>query len=98
MNAWTVVALMAVVTMITRIGGVWLMQYVPVGETTKRFIGAMSGSVLIAFIAPIFVHGDIATKIALIVTLLAMLVKKNTLIAITCGMATAAAMRYFWSI
>ena len=43
-----IVAIMAVVTLATRWGGVFVMSFVPIGPRVSQFIAAMSGSVLVA--------------------------------------------------
>ena len=48
-----IVAVMALVTLATRWGGVFVMAYVPIGPRVRRFIAAMSGSVLVAVLAPL---------------------------------------------
>ncbi len=51
-GALVLVLLMAVVTLATRWGGVYVMAFVPIGQRVRCFIGAMSGSVLVALLAP----------------------------------------------
>ena len=49
----TVVLVMALVTLATRWGGVFVMAFVPISDRARQFITAMSGSVLVAIVAPI---------------------------------------------
>ena len=89
------VLLMALVTLVTRWGGVYLMAYVPIGFRVKQFIGAMSGSVLVAILAPMAVQGDNAARLALLATAITMLLVKKPLPAIAVGIVTAALVRQF---
>ena len=88
-----IIAVMALVTLATRWGGVWVMSHVPLKPIVKRFISAMSGSVLIAVLAPLALDGDIGAKAALIVTATAMLVLKKPLPSIMAGLISAALIR-----
>lgn len=87
------VLLMALVTLATRWGGVYVMSYVPIGYRVRQFIGAMSGSVLVAILAPIAVQGDSAARLALVATAVTMLLSKKPLPAIAVGILTAAIFR-----
>lgn len=94
-GALLIVLLMAVVTLATRWGGVYVMAFVPLSERIKRFIQAMSGSVLVAILAPMALTGDGAARIALLTTAVTMLWLKKPLLAIGCGIAAAAWVRHF---
>jgi|SRR5690606_3082792 len=93
LNVWIVVVLMAIVTLATRWGGVYLMNFVPLGPRVRRFIQAMSSSVLVALITPIAVSGDTGARLALLATAAAMLVFKRPLLAIGSGIFLAAMTR-----
>ncbi|MFQ1038763.1 AzlD family protein [Citrobacter koseri] len=47
-----IIFVMALVTLVTRWGGVWIMSFVPFNNRIKAFIQGMSGSVLVAILAP----------------------------------------------
>ena len=87
------ILLMAGVTLLTRWGGVWVMAYVPVNANIRRFIEAMSGSVLVAILAPLALTGDLAARAALATTALVVLWLKRPLLAISCGIIAAALLR-----
>lgn len=89
-----IVIIMALVTLLTRWGGVFIMLFVPISDGVRRFIGAMSGSVLVAVLAPVAVEGDLGAQLALITTSLLILVLRRPLLAITAGFAIAALTRY----
>lgn len=93
MGALTLVLIMAVVTLATRWGGVYVMSFVPISPRTTRFIQAMSGSVLVALLAPLAVTGDNGARIALLTTTVIMLLLKKPLPAIACGILAAALIR-----
>jgi len=89
------VLVMALVTLATRWGGVYVMAFVPIGQRVRRFIGAMSGSVLVALLAPMALEGDNGARLALLSTAITMLVVKKPLPAIAAGIVTAALFRQF---
>ena len=90
-----VVVIMALVTLATRWGGVFVMSFVPIGYRVKQFIGAMSGSVLVAVLAPLALEGDGSARLALATTAVLMLVFRKPLPAIAAGMLAAAIYRQF---
>jgi uncharacterized membrane protein len=90
-----IVAVMALVTLATRWGGVFVMSLVPIGPRVRRFIAAMSGSVLVAVLAPMAVQGDSGARAALATTVLVMLVLKKPRPAIAAGIVAAALFRQF---
>ncbi|QAZ41059.1 branched-chain amino acid transporter [Methylibium sp. Pch-M] len=90
-----IVAVMALVTLATRWGGVFVMSFVPIGPRVQRFIEAMSGSVLMALLAPLAVQGDGGARLALATTAAVMLVLKKPLPAIAAGIVAAAVFRQF---
>ena len=92
-GAIAAIVLMALVTYLTRAGGVFIMSRVPIGPRMERFINAMAGSVLVAVITPMAVHGDWGARLALVATLIVMLTLQKPLPAITAGIVTAALWR-----
>ncbi|CDF96134.1 MULTISPECIES: AzlD family protein [unclassified Pseudomonas] len=90
-----IILLMALVTLVTRWGGVFVMSFVPINYRVQQFITAMSGSVLVAVLAPMAVKGDDGARLALLTTAVVMLVLKKPLPAIAAGILAAALMRQF---
>lgn len=88
-----VILLMAIVTLATRWGGVWVMAFVPISPRIARFIQAMSGSVLVAILAPMAITGDHGARLALLTTAVIMLLFKKPLPAIAGGILAAALIR-----
>lgn len=90
-----IVLIMAVVTLATRWGGVFVMSFVPISFRVQQFISAMSGSVLVAILTPLAIEGDISARLALLTTALIMLALKKPLPAIAGGILVAALVRQF---
>lgn len=90
------VAIMALVTLVTRFGGVFLMSFVRISPRIESFINTMASSVLIAIIVPMAVAGDMGALAALVATGVTMLVVHKPLAAISVGLVAAASVRYFW--
>ncbi|MFP3518290.1 AzlD domain-containing protein [Pseudomonas sp. SIMBA_077] len=90
-----IILIMAVVTLITRWGGVFVMSFVPISFRVQQFINAMSGSVLVAVLTPLAVNGDNGARLALLATASVMLVLRKPLPAIAAGVIVAALFRQF---
>lgn len=90
-----IILMMALVTLATRWGGVWIMSFVPFNHRIKAFIQGMSGSVLVAILAPVALTGDKGAQLALLTTAVVMFVFKRPLIAITAGIVVSAMVRSF---
>jgi uncharacterized membrane protein len=94
-GALLLILAMALVTLATRWGGVYVMSFIPIGYRVKQFIHAVSGSVLVALLAPLALEGDIGARLALLTTALIMLLVKKPLPAIAAGILVAALVRQF---
>jgi uncharacterized membrane protein len=92
-GAILIILIMAVVTLATRWGGVFVMSFVPINYRVQQFISAMSGSVLVAVLAPLAVTGDNGARLALLTTAVVMLLLKKPLPAIAAGIIVAAVYR-----
>ncbi|HDZ54959.1 MAG TPA: AzlD domain-containing protein [Pseudomonas xinjiangensis] len=90
-----IILIMAAVTLITRWGGVFVMSFVPISVRVQQFINAMSGSVLVALLAPLALEGDNGARLALATTAFTMLLLKRPLPAIAAGIVAAAIFRQF---
>lgn len=95
-NMTVVIMFMAIVTLATRWGGVFIMSYIPLSDRVQRFIQAMSASVFIALIAPIMLETDMAGRLALITTFVLMLALKMPIVAMSLGILVAAMSRQFF--
>ncbi len=89
----TLIVIMTAVTIVTRWGGIFVMSYIPINRRVQQFIAAMSGSVLIAIIAPMFIRGDAGAQLALLVTAIGTLSFKKPMTSITAGILIAALIR-----
>ena len=94
-GALILVMIMALVTVATRWGGVYVMAFVQIGPRVEQFIAAMSSSVLVALLAPMAYQGDNAARLALLITACAMLIIRKPLPAIAAGVVAAALFRQF---
>ncbi|MEC7814698.1 MAG: AzlD domain-containing protein [Pseudomonadota bacterium] len=88
------IAIMTVVTLATRFGGVFIMSFVKINPRIESFINTMASSVLIAIIVPLAVSGDAGAVAALVVTAVIMLALRKPLPAIAAGIAAAGVVRY----
>lgn len=88
------IAIMTVVTLATRFGGVFIMSFVKISPRIESFINTMASSVLIAIIVPLAFSGDAGAVAALVVTAVVMLVLRKPLPAIAAGIAAAGVVRY----
>jgi uncharacterized membrane protein len=76
-----------------RAGGIWLMNRVRLGPFAAAFLRNTPGTVLIALLSPILVHGGVAEAAGASVTLLATVRTRNLLLATALGTATVWALR-----
>lgn len=84
---------MAVVTYLSRIGGVWAMAFVPMTPRMEAVLRALSGSVLVALIVPAAVNGGGVYLMAVITATTIAVWTRRPLPAMTCGVAVAAIVR-----
>lgn len=92
-GVYVIIAIMALVTLATRWGGIFIMGFVPISYRVQQFINAMSGSVLVALLTPLAIEGDMGAKLALLATAVTMVVVKKPLVAISAGILVAALTR-----
>ncbi|MDX1598957.1 AzlD domain-containing protein [uncultured Marinobacter sp.] len=88
------IAIMTVVTLATRFGGVFVMSFVRISPRIESFINTMASSVLIAIIVPMAFSGDAGAVAALSVTAALMLALRKPLPAIAAGIVAAGLVRY----
>ena len=91
-----IIAVMALVTIATRLLGSFLMEHIPLKRRTESFIAAMASSVLIAVVVPMAFAGDLGARAALLTTGALVLISGRILPAIAAGLAAAALVRYFY--
>lgn len=88
-------AVMAAVTIASRIGGYWLMGYVNVTPRVRRMLDAMPGSIIVAAALPVAVNGGPVVMFAIGAAIAAAIILRNDFIAVITGMAVAALARAF---
>lgn len=88
------IVIMTLVTLVTRLGGVFAMSFVRISPRVESFINTMASSVLIAIVVPMAFAGDAGALAALSVTTAVMLALKKPLPAISAGILAAALVRY----
>jgi uncharacterized membrane protein len=89
----TVLAGMAAVTLALRLGGFWLMGYVPFTGRVRRMLEALPGSVIMATVLPVAIKGGPVAIIAIAAALAVMMLRRNDFLAVLTAMAVAAALR-----
>ena len=87
------IAAMAAATYAMRAGGFLLMAQVPLTPRLRKMLDALPGSVVVAVVLPIVVRDGPVAALAIGAAVLAMLVRRNDLVAVLTGMAVAAAAR-----
>jgi len=89
------VVLLAVVTMATRVGGVWIMSYVAITPRIEAFLKYMSVSVLISIVAATSWAAGPRIWLAVGMAALAMAATRSAVGAMLAGTALAALGRSF---
>ena len=84
---------MAAVTYLLRAGGYWLMSHVRITATVRHMLEALPGSIIVATVLPVAIGGGAAAILGIAAALTAMLVRRNELLAVVAGGATAALVR-----
>lgn len=92
-QALIVVLVLALVTYGTRIGGFWIMRFMPVTPAMEAFLRYLSGSVLVAILAPAVIEGAIPAMAAALAAALVMIAVRNMLAAMAVGVTAAALLR-----
>jgi uncharacterized membrane protein len=67
MHVWLTISGMAVGTLLTRIGGFWLMRLVPEGGFVSRALSHLPGALVISILAPYALDGDWSAPVAILV-------------------------------
>ncbi len=84
----------AVVTYITRVGGLVIMSRMSITKRIERSLEALAGSVLVAIVAPATLEGDLAAKAAVVASIVIMLLTRNAVLAMGTGLVAAVAIRF----
>jgi branched chain amino acid efflux pump len=86
-------AVMTAVTVLSRVGGYWLMGYVNVTPRVRRMLDALPGSIIIAAALPVAVNGGPVVMFAIVAAMVVTIIRRNDFIAVITGMAVAALAR-----
>lgn len=89
-SIYLVIAIMAVVTLFTRLIGPEIMLWVPPSPAVERFLQALSTSVIAALVVSYLMRGGIREALAVAVAGLIVLRLGNPVIAMFAGMIVAA--------
>ena len=92
-EVWIAIAVMAAVTVFSRLGGYFLMRYVPVTPRVRRMLDALPGAIIISAIAPVVLKGGLVVIVAVCAAIIVTIIKRNDFIAVATGMAVAALAR-----
>ena len=87
------VLLLALITMATRVGGVWIMSYVKITPRIEAFLKYMAVSVLISIVVPATLASAPRIWIAVASAAIVAAVTRSALSAMLVGAAMAAAMK-----
>jgi uncharacterized membrane protein len=86
---------MAGATYAMRIGGFWLMGYVPLTPRIRRMLESSPGAVIVATVLPIVMREGISAAAAIVVGGLVMFFLRRDYLAVGAGMVVAATLRAF---
>lgn len=93
MDVMIAFAVMAAVTVASRLGGFWLMGYVEITPRVRRMLDALPGSVIVAAALPVVIHGGTVVILAVAAAVAITVVRRNEFVAVITGMAVAALAR-----
>jgi uncharacterized membrane protein len=87
------IAVMTAAAAACRLSGFWFMRLIPITPRVEASLKAIPLAVMIGIIVPPVLKGGIAETVGLVMTMAAVKLGANDLIAVLLGMATVAAMR-----
>jgi uncharacterized membrane protein len=93
--AVSAILLLMLVTLATRVGGVWIMSYVAITPRIEAFLKYMAASVLISIVVPTTLTAAPRIWIAVAAAAIAMIATGSALSAMLIGTALAALARAF---
>ena len=89
----TAILVMAVVTYLTRVGGVWLASLIPETRKFERFLHHLSGSVLAALAVTMAFSGDAARAAGVAGGCIVMLITRNAFVSMLAATVLSALVR-----
>jgi uncharacterized membrane protein len=84
---------MALITYLTRIGGVWLIRFIPLSKRLKAWVDILPGTILMAIVAPTVFSTGFAEVGASLATVLVFVRTRNILLAMLVGIAAVVGLR-----
>ena len=84
---------MALATYLCRISGHFMMHLIPLTPPLRRALAALPGSIVAATVIPIIERLGLAAGLAVGAALLAMLIRRNEVLALGAGLSAAIAAR-----
>ena len=84
---------MSAVTLATRMGGAWMMGFIPMTARLRLFLRHLASSVMVAAVVGGAARGDVAAWLAIAVSTGVMISTRRAFPAIVAGMVTAAGWR-----
>jgi uncharacterized membrane protein len=94
-GVWLANAAMALVTVMIRARGCFLMGHVPLTPRVRGILNALPGAVVVAIVLPLVVRGGLPAWVAVAASVAVMVLRRNDMLAVVCGMAAAALIRAF---
>jgi uncharacterized membrane protein len=94
-GVWLAIVAMALVTFMIRASGFFLMGYVPLTPRVRSILNALPGAVVVAIVLPLVVRGGLPAWVAVTASVAVMVLRRNDMLAVVCGMAAAALIRAF---
>lgn len=85
---------MALVTYITRAGGLWLMSFVTPSPRVESWLRQIPGAVLVAIVAPTVLASTLAGTLASLIAVLVAWRSKNVLVAMIVSVAAVWILRH----
>lgn len=82
------ICLMALATIVARLGGLWLMGQIKMSPFIERWFKGLPGALLTAIVTPHIINGGMAEMITAIVVVLTMTRTKSLLLAMFAGITT----------
>jgi uncharacterized membrane protein len=95
LEAIITILLMTIATVITRVGGLWLMGRIKMSPVVERWLKNLPGSLIIAIVAPGILTGGFSGITAAAIVLVVMITTKNLLFAMVAGATTISLLRNF---
>ncbi len=92
-GATTALLIIALVTYLTRIGGLLIMSQMAITKRVERSLEALAGSVIVAIVVPTTIEGDLAAKAAVVTAIVIMLLTRSAVAAMAAGMIIAVIIR-----